>query len=86
MYTIIDKRGTGKTSRLLLLAKDTGATIVCRNPAEMRTKAYAYGITGVGYISYDEYLHNMEDYNSVLIDNLDLCFPQIKGFSLTKED
>ena len=32
MYRIIDSRGSGKTSRLLLLAKETGATVVCINP------------------------------------------------------
>jgi hypothetical protein len=35
MYRIIDKRGSGKTGRLFLIAKDTGATIVCSNPRMM---------------------------------------------------
>ncbi|MDY4735189.1 hypothetical protein [Terrisporobacter sp.] len=35
MYRVIDKRGSGKTGRLFLIAKDTGATIVCSNPAMM---------------------------------------------------
>ena len=29
MYRIIDNRSTGKTSRLMLLAKETGAATVC---------------------------------------------------------
>ena len=29
MYRIIDKRGTGKTSRLMLLAKEENAIIAC---------------------------------------------------------
>ena len=39
MYRIIDKRGSGKTSRLMLLAKETGATIVCSNPDAFKYKA-----------------------------------------------
>ena len=39
MYRIIDKRGSGKTGRLFLIAKDTGATIVCSNPEMMQSKA-----------------------------------------------
>ena len=56
MYQIIDKRGTGKTSRLMLIAKETGATIVCASPAAFYRKAEDYGITGLKFISYDEFL------------------------------
>ena len=55
MYRIIDGRGTGKTSRLMLLAKDLGATIVCSNPHAMEQKARAYGIVGIDFISYSEF-------------------------------
>mgnify|MGYP003464479803 CR=1 FL=1 len=44
MYRIIDERGSGKTSRLMLLAKETGGVIVCSNPKGMAEKARAYGI------------------------------------------
>ena len=47
MYRIIDSRGSGKTSRLMLLAKENDAAIACSNPAAMRQKAYAYGITAL---------------------------------------
>ena len=56
MYQIIDERGTGKTSRLMLIAKENGATIVCANPSAFYNKAEAYGITGLNFISYDEFL------------------------------
>lgn len=56
MYRIIDGRGTGKTGRLMLLAKETNGTIVCNNPRAMREKAHAYGITGVDFISYNDFL------------------------------
>ena len=32
MYRIIENRGTGKTSRLMLLAKENNAIFVCSNP------------------------------------------------------
>ena len=56
MYRIIDGRGTGKTSRLMLLAKETNGTIVCGNPKAMREKALAYGIVGIDFISYNDFL------------------------------
>ena len=39
MYRIIDGRGTGKTSRLLLLAKENNGIVVCAYPEWMREKA-----------------------------------------------
>jgi hypothetical protein len=35
MIRIIDGRGTGKTSRLMLLAKEHNALFVCDNPDAM---------------------------------------------------
>lgn len=55
MIKIIDKRGTGKTSRLFLIAKENNGVIICRSPRDMREKAYRYGITGLDFISYDDY-------------------------------
>ena len=40
MYRIIDGRGSGKTSRLMLLAKETGAAIACSNPWAMAVKIF----------------------------------------------
>lgn len=56
MYRIIDGRGTGKTSRLMLLAKENNAVIVCKNPKSMLNKAHAYGIFGLEFLSYYEFL------------------------------
>ena len=55
MYRIIGGRGTGKTNQLMLLAKESGATIVCSNPRAMQQKAHVYGITGIDFISYGEF-------------------------------
>ena len=61
MYRIIDSRGTGKTSRLMLLAKEHDAAIVCKHPERMREKAYSYGITGLRFISYYEFAQDHND-------------------------
>ena len=50
MYRIIEGRGTGKTSRLMLFAKENNAIFVCGNPDAMRYKAKAYGIDSVNFI------------------------------------
>lgn len=92
MYRIIDKRGSGKTSRLMLLAKETDATIVCSNPEAFAYKAKAYGLEGIEFITYEDYFNYiLEDKsNKYLIDELDgllQCFDNnIIGYCLTPED
>lgn len=98
MYRIIDKRSTGKTSRLMLLAKETNGTIVCSNPRAMREKALAYGIVGVDFISYNDFLlfgrgSNIGNY---YIDEMEMFLEAIKhsigikgtlcGYSLSEDD
>jgi hypothetical protein len=56
MYRIIEGRGTGKTRRLMEEAKKCQGTIVCYNPKAMEEKAKAYGIVGVTFIGYTEFL------------------------------
>ena len=77
MKQIIDNRGTGKTSRLFLLAKENNGIVVCHNPQVMRDKAYAYGIVGVDFISYSEYAHmfhfHLPQDKPIYIDELS-CF------------
>ena len=89
MFRIIDKRGSGKTSRLMLLAKETGATIVCSNPEAFAYKAKAYGLEGLKFMSYDNYFSHVCE-NKVLIDEMDGLLqtmdPNIIGYCLTPED
>ena len=56
MYRIIDDRASGKTGRLMLLAKESDGTIVCSNPRAMQQKARAYGITGINFMGYGDFL------------------------------
>lgn len=90
MYRIIDSRGSGKTSRLMLLAKETNSAIACMNPHAMRTKAYSYGITGIDFISYSE-LFNGKYEGNVMIDEMETFVQQyidckLTGYSLSNED
>jgi hypothetical protein len=90
MYRIIDARSSGKTSRLMLLAKETNSAIACYNPPAMRQKAYAYGITGIEFIPYSDLFNGYYDGN-VLIDELEhfvteFIDAKITGYSLTNED
>ena len=61
MYKIIDKRGTGKTTRLLLTAKETGATFVaCGLSIDyVKDLAKKYDIKGVKIITLSEFLYHL---------------------------
>ena len=93
MYRIIDKRGTGKTGRLLLLAKENDGVIVCANPERMRERAHSYGITGINYMSYTDYSEYLCGYcggleeKKIFIDEIEVFLsyisPDIQGYSLS---
>ena len=53
---IIGDNGTGKTRKLLEIAKESGAIVVCENPNAMMSKAHAYGIVGLHIIGYEQYM------------------------------
>ena len=91
MFRIIDGRSSGKTGRLMLLAKEKNAAIACSNPSAMRQKAYSYGITGIDFISYSELFNGDWSEEDVLIDDFEEFVKQyidasIVGYSLTNED
>jgi hypothetical protein len=82
MYRFIDGRSTGKTSRLMLLAKETNGTIVCNNPRAMKEKAYAYGIVGIEFISYGEFLQlRGTDIGNYYIDELEAYIEYVQGMA-----
>lgn len=91
MYRIIEGRGTGKTSRLMLLAKEADGIIVCSNPYAMRSKAKAYGLTGFDIISYEDYFQHNYDYGKkCFIDELEgyvkFLGNNLSGYTLSIED
>lgn len=92
MYRIIDSRGNGKTSRLLLIAKENDAIYVCHCPDTMRNKAYSYGITGITFISYKDFIQypEMTAGKNVVVDDLEYfvkCSSQCNliGFTVSKD-
>ena len=92
MYRIIDNRSTGKTSRLILLAKETNSIIACANPNAMYQKALGYGIVGIDFIHYDEI--NKEEYKdkNIMIDEAELFLKHLcknnnlVGYTLSMEN
>lgn len=92
MYRIIDTRGSGKTSRLMLIAKENNAAFVCKNPYAMEQKALAYGILGIEFISYETALEKWNEVSGKIVideveDFLSFVFPnRVIGYSLTNED
>lgn len=76
----------------MLLAKEQGGIIVCRNPYAMESKAKAYGITGISFVSYYEFITEKTVYEKVpcYIDELEdfvrFFNSELKGYTLSKED
>ena len=79
MYRIIDKRGTGKTGRLLLLAKEKNGIIVCMSPERLIHQANKYGITGLTFISYSEFINCIKPSakQPIFIDDIELLMSYI---------
>lgn len=98
MYRIIGTRCTGKTSRLMLIAKENNAIFVCSNPAAMETKARAYGIAGLEFISYENFAEGLRGYQNnvpVVIDDLDTyisyivkatCNGKLIGYTISEDE
>lgn len=87
MIKIIDTKSTGKTGRLMLLAKESNSIIVCANPKQYEQKALNYGLVGIDFISYEGYIANKDLYNTrtIYIDEISefLCYlgHNIKGYT-----
>lgn len=82
MIRIIDKRASGKTGRLMLLAKENNAYFVTRNAADAKSKAYDYGIVGIDFISYYDYLNKRYDVKRpIVIDEIDGLLSSISSGS-----
>jgi hypothetical protein len=90
MYQVIDKRGNGKTSRLMLLAKENNGILVCSNSEAMKVKADAYGFNNLEIISYMDYIKYANSFHKpIFIDELEdfvkvLSYYQLAGYSLTE--
>ena len=67
---IIDGNCTGKTRKMLEEAKSSGATVVCKYPIHMQSKANAYGLYGLKFVSYDDFLNNAFNGEKIAIDEI----------------
>ena len=91
MIRIIDERNSGKTKRLMQLAKENNATFVCSNPIGMEVKAKAYGLNDIRFISYHDFVTTYEE-NKYVIDEIEklldtiMCSNELIGYSLTIGD
>lgn len=91
MIQIIDIRGSGKTSRLLLLAQETNGILVCSNPMIIKERAELLGLTNIkDIISYQDFIkHNYEYDTPIFIDELELFVKSLGnnfiGYSLSIE-
>lgn len=91
MYRIIDTRGSGKTSRLMLLAKEQDAVLACSNPYAMQQKALAYGISGIEFISYEDLINKKYYGSNIMIDELENFVKyqlsgKLVGYTISNED
>ena len=88
MYRIIDNKSSGKTHQLMEIAKANNAVFVCSNPRAMEAKAHAYGITGINFISYYDYLNSMrgENQHPVVIDELEMFLKYLITYNSGKNE
>ena len=95
MHKIIEGNGTGKTRRLMEIAKAEEAIFVCFNPYGMKQKAESYGIIGLTFVTYEDFLYHNNDYRGkkFVIDELEDFVNntakgiagEFVGYTLTKE-
>ncbi len=90
MIRIIDDRSTGKTSQLMLWAKEYDATFVCSNPKAMEYKAQKYGIDGIEFMSYEKFSTVLNHEKNYVIDELENFIKSafgnsLIGYSISKE-
>lgn len=93
MYRILGKRGTGKTTNLITLAKENGATLVVADVDYAVQKMYQLGITGVDIVSYNQFYLNKQEYftKPYMIDGIDgfveaIISRKLVGYSASIDD
>lgn len=85
---IIGTNGSGKTRKMLEEAKKSGAVVVCKHPIHMQSKSSAYGIYGLKFVGYDEFIGNILYGEKVAVDELSefvkYCFGvELDAFTMT---
>lgn len=94
MYRIIDNKASGKTRRLMEIAKENKAIFVCSNPRAMEAKAHAYGIVGIEFIDYFTFLDDKgKEPANYVVDEIEMLLHymfgmnrNLTGYTLTNGD
>ena len=94
MYRIIDKKASGKTRKLMEIAKENKAIFVCSNPRAMESKAHAYGIVGIDFIDYFTFLDDKgKEPANYVVDEIEMLLHymfgmnrNLTGYTLTNGD
>lgn len=94
MYRIIDNKASGKTRRLMEIAKENKAVFVCSNPRAMEAKAHAYGIVGIEFIDYFTFLDDRgKEPANYVVDEIEMLLHymfgmnrNLTGYTLTNGD
>ena len=87
---IIGGNSSGKTHKMLEEAKKSGTVVVCKHPLHMQSKANAYGIYGLKFISYEEMNMGILEEDKIAIDELGEFFKyrfgvELDSFTMTVE-
>ena len=82
MIRIVDERGSGKTIRLMGVARDQDAIFVCSNPQATAYKAQKYGIEGLKFASYDEFSTILLHGEKYVIDEIEKFTQEAFGNNL----
>ena len=80
---VIGGRSSGKTRKIMELAKEKNAIVICKNAAAMERKAAAYGIFGLKFMSYSDVLLGIHaDYcEGVIPPNSNYVVDEVKDFT-----
>lgn len=79
---IIGENSSGKTRKMLVEAQKSGATVVCKSPIHMQSKANAYGLYGIEFMSYEEFYNGSVYAEKVAIDEIGDFIKYIFGLEL----
>ena len=96
MLTLIDVRGSGKTKKLLEIAREKNAIILTQDKRAFKVKAKSYGYDDVDVLDYEDLENDEYDLmKPILIHNVDKVLDYLFdryyglkpiGFSATKEE
>lgn len=79
---IIGESSSGKTRAMLEEVQKSGAVVVCKNPLHMQSKANAYGLYNLKFMSYEEFYNGSVYAEKVAIDEIGNFIKYIFGAEL----